>query len=231
MKSLKEFLFETLWSHNTNQIIKTIKDIYGDKIINIEKHPGSSPKFNLIYIQFKSRVHFLSLRSKFNNAIDFYGYMITLERLYNGNFEIFVEPKITDSASDLVYNIYKGIIYHITRNKFIDVIENTGLRPRNAEYRKFDKRIFLFSGRDNEEIKSNIDYLIKDMFENNFDDTPIVLKIDVSKTNDIGFYFDSASGNADNITFYTKSNISKDIIEIDKELSNYAKHSMASGNN
>ena len=230
MKSLKEFLLESLWAHNTNELIEKIKTIYGDKIIKIDKNPGSSPKYNLIYIQFKSRVHFISLKQKFNKTIDFYGYMVTLERLSNGNFEVFVEPKITDSASDLVYNTYKGIVYHITRNKFINIIKHTGLRTKDAKYRKFDKRIFLFSGRDIDEIKSNIDYLIKDMFDNNYDDIPVVLKIDISKTNDIGFYFDSASGNADNITFYTESNLPKDIIEIDKELSDYAKNSMATGN-
>lgn len=114
----------------------------------------------------------------------------------------YISNELKDSNSNYKFTLRKGIFYHITVYKYLNKILKQGLVPKNGNEitrsRNTNDRVYL----------STVPDFDSDYFDNEYDedinDTPVMLKIDLSKMNrPITLYKDESYSNA----VYTTENI------------------------
>lgn len=199
MKSLKEKINESLiMSYDSNKLIKKLNTYF--KIEEIYKHKSKS---DIQRFSFKiSPEEFEKVYDeKLFKILDFYGYYITeINYITNENkYVISFEPIFGKKCNDLIYKECNGIVYHVTKKKFISLIRKKGLIPMEGKlYRNFTERIFLSCGKDNEEIINNINAIISQITNNDY----VILKINLNKHHyNIDFYFDPSEDNIHNFIY------------------------------
>lgn len=225
MKSLKEYIYEFLNSLNTEKMKEKLLEFYKDKVI-IEDVEGSTEDYRCILLKFNSYTQYKMSKEVLLKILDKWNYNITFERYSDKDgiryYEVYLDPEYTESASELVYDKWDGIIYHICHTEDVQRILNTGIRPKTGTSRKYDSKVFVFGGITDLARKENVKYLITDMWEN-WEGVRTVLKIDMSKHGGVPFYFDPGSGNEINQMIYTRVKIPKEYISIDRKLTSYVK--------
>ena len=139
-------------------------------------------------------------------VIDEYTYDFYLTENFNeddGRSYSFYQYKLYESIDDskeytkditnLIYNKYNGVVYHITDiNTYIDNIKYKELKPKgkyNDEYR--DRRIFVIADRNEKVIQRQLRSIFNTSIKIKH---PIVLKIDLNKyKNRLRFRIDSSA--------------------------------------
>lgn len=111
---------------------------------------------------------------------------------------ICVEPKNMPLVTKYIKNECKGILYHITIDDkdIIKKIKKIGLKPKGTKnkYRYIDGKVYLFTGKNNEEIYRNASIVFNSLIGPNkdieFRGNYRLFKVDASKYN-IDFYQDT----------------------------------------
>lgn len=219
-----DWVIENLQSHDHKIVIRRIKDVLGDKILNIDTEDASEKLTKARIVRFfidKSCNIFNSdsettfklkdckIANEINKILKFHNYYITQIYLHENNNILIIEPKQTENATDLVKK--SNYVYHITYKQNLTSILRTGLRPKvkkskdEPAYRYFTERVFLIMH--SPRIQRDLIQVLDDLDAwNNY----VILKIDVSKLN-ITFWWDDASiGN----TIYTVESIPPKFIEV-----------------
>lgn len=212
-----------LSSLNTEKMIERIQNIFPkENIKSIEIIEGSSKELKCIQIIFYKKRYFYLREPKLIKLLKTFNYLVTLSQDTEDGYIVYIDPEFSDSVSELIYEDYKGIVYHLCRTEDLDKIKKSGIRPKSPNnYRKYSPKAFYIGGANENEIKESIEYLIKDMWE--YDKTDrTVLKIDLNKHKNIPFYADTAAGNEINLCFYTRVLVPKEYIEVDKKLTKFA---------
>lgn len=231
LKSHNDWVIENLKSHSYNIVAKRLQNLLNNYIINIDTNKLSE-KFTdarIIRISLNKKCNIFNddsektfklnnteLANDVYNIINFHNYYITLIYNYDTENVIIIEPKYTEEATKYVKS--NKYLYHITNATKLNSILKTGLRPKARKnkhfdiYRYFLDRIFLNVHTNN--IKYELQNIIKDLGYNVYDNNYIILKIDVSKLN-ITFWWDDASqGN----TVYTYESIPPKFIEVIEDI-------------
>lgn len=225
-----DWICEMLQSHNHEIVIKRIKTILGDDLIDVTDKGLSEKKYDARIISFDikkecdildsdSESTFELKKNKLSDAIydvlNFHNYYITLIYKLTDKNTIIIEPKQTQNATEFVKKSH--YVYHVTYKENIKDILKKGLRPKAKKmqdavrYRYYTDRIFLIA--DSPELKDNLYKVIDDL---KIYDDYIILKIDISKLN-ITFWWDDAStGN----TVYTVESIPPKLIEVIDNINN-----------
>ena len=170
------YLYENLMTHDINKLKEKLKLEYS--YVNFEDYSD-----NAFYIIIDTFEHYTKLKSddKLKSLIEFYGYYISNTYIGLDNFRVFVEPFTPQEISDYLYKECHGICYHVCERKNTEKILKSGLRCKNAGYRYFPKRIYLYFTPNNiykdEEFKKLISEITNPYF--NYD----VLRIDLNHFN------------------------------------------------
>ena len=212
-----DWVIENLQSHDHKIVIRRIKDVLGDQLLNIDTEDASEKLTKARIVRFfinKSCNIFNSnsettfklkdckIANEINKILKFHNYYITQIYLHENNNILIIEPKQTENATDFVKE--SNYVYHITYKQNLTNILRTGLRPKvkkskdEPAYRYFTERVFLIMH--SPRIRKDLIQVLGDLDAwNNY----VILKIDVSKLN-ITFWWDDASiGN----TIYTVESI------------------------
>lgn len=223
MKRLKDYIYEMLSSLNTSKMIERIQDIYpAEHIKSIEIVDGSSKELKCVQIIFHKKRYFFLRESRLVKLLKTFNYIVTSYTDSDEGYIVYIDPEYSDSVSSVVYEDFKGIIYHLCKTEDVNKILNSGIRVKSPNnYRKYSPKAFYIGGSNESEVKDSIRYLVEDMWQ--YDKTErTVLKIDLNKHKDIPFYADTAAGNEVNLCFYTRVSIPKDYITVDKKLTKFA---------
>lgn len=211
----QERLYESLLrSYSPYKLINALEKKFGNKILQYARpDPSEYDKLcatvfvctpeNEIYL--KTDVEFQSILNLYN-----YTFSYSYEIKRNGHLMkvCVLEPNITGDYTKIVYDEWNGIVYHVTLKRYVDSILENGLRPKSANYRDYDERIFVTGGKD---FVRNLSILIDDLGYKNKD--YIILKINLNKNpRKIKLFRDPMQNNG--VGLYTRENISKDCIEI-----------------
>lgn len=201
MKSIKEKINESLIiSYDSNKLISKLNKYFGN-IEETHKHSSKSDiqRFSL---KINDKEFEKVYDEKLFKILDFYGYYITeIACVQNENkYVLSFEPIFGKKCNDLVYKECNGIVYHITKNKYIKKIRSKGLIPLEGKtYRTFTERIFLSVGKTDEEIIENINLLTNQISRNN---DYIILRIDLNKNKyNVDFYFDPSEDDKHNFIY------------------------------
>ena len=228
-KTHNDWIIENLTSHNYEIIIKRIKKLLKNDIIDIdvnmisEKHNNARIiavyiKKSLDIINYNDNTKLLNCEysKKLIDILNFHNYYVSLTDFSNETYNIiYIEPKYTDNATNFVKS--NKYIYHVTHVDNLENILKKGLRPKakktcdNTTYRYFSDRIYFISNSEN--IKNELLNVIKDLNfteEHELNTDYVVLKIDISKLN-ITFWWDDASKGT---TVYTYESIPPKFITI-----------------
>ena len=224
------WIIENLQSHDHKIVIKELKKILGDNIIDIntDKLSEKYTKARIIRISISKNCNIFNsdsqetftlnnseLSNKIRNVLEFYNYYITLIYFYDNENVIILEPKQTKNATEFVKK--QKYVYHITHKDNIQNILKKGLRPKvkkntdEYRYRYYTERVFLIV--DSENIKSDITQVINDL---NLWRDYAILKIDISKLN-ITYWWDDASRGD---TVYTVESIHPKFIKVIDNIDN-----------
>lgn len=225
-----DWIIENLQSHDHKIVIKRLKKILGDLIIDIntdklsEKYTTArivriSLSKNCDIFNIDSQKTFTlnnsDLSNKITNVLEFHNYYITLIYFYENENVIILEPKQTENATEFVKK--QRYVYHITRKDNIQNILKKGLCPKvkknddEYRYRYYTERVFLIVNSEN--IKSDITHVINDL---NLWKDYAILKIDISKLNITYWWDDASRGN----TVYTVESIHPKFIEVIDNIDN-----------
>lgn len=132
-KNFFGYLYENLLTHDINKLCKKLKRDFP----NIEIYIKENGSLEIVQNTFK-------ISDKLKSLIEFYGYFITNTYIRLTKFVIFVEPFNPQEMSDYLYDKCHGVCYHICNKKSTESILKNGLRCKQAEYRYFPKRIYLY---------------------------------------------------------------------------------------
>lgn len=219
-----DWIIENLQSHDHKTVIKGLKKILGDNIINVntDKLSEKYTTARIVRISLSKNCDMFNndsqetfalnnsdLSNKIRNVLKFHNYYITLIYFYDNENVIILEPKQTENATDYVKK--QKYVYHITHKDNIQNILKKGLRPKvkknddEYRYRYYTERVFLIV--DSENIKSDITQVINDL---NLWREYAILKIDISKLNITYWWDDASRGN----TVYTVESIHPKFIEV-----------------
>jgi len=211
----QERLYESLLrSYSPYKLINALEKKFGSNIVKYARlNPSEYDKLcvagfactpeNEAFL--KDNQDFQSILNLFNYTFS-YSYPITR----NGHTlkMCVLEPNITGDYSNIVYDKWDGIVYHITLKQYVDSILKNGLRPKSAQYRNYDERIFVTGG---EDFKKNLSLIIDDLGYRYRD--YVVLKINLNKNSrKIKLFRDPVQGNG--LGLYTKEHIDRNCIEI-----------------
>lgn len=217
-----DWICEMLQSHDYNVVIRRIKGLLKDYVLDVdveetsEKHKDSRIiKFTIdkscdIFDNHKFKLNDSELSDNIYDIINFHNYYITLINIGKESNELILEPKYTENVTKEVKN--NKYIYHITSKKNLTNILKKGLRPRakksNDIYRYFVERVFfVMHGND---ATKDVESVINDLGYKIWSDEYVILKVDVSNLN-ITFWCDDAStGN----TIYTYDSIHPKFITV-----------------
>ena len=171
-KKFFSYSYENLLTHDVNKLCNKLKKEFP----NIEIIVKENQSLEIIQNTFK-------INDKLKSLLNFYGYFITNTYIRLGKFVIFVEPFIPKEMTDYLYNECYGVCYHICNKKSTESILKNGLRCKQAEYRYFPKRIYLYCTNKNikkdDEFKQLFYELTKHDCYKNYD----VLKINLNHFN------------------------------------------------
>ena len=207
----KDYIFETITSHNTIDLKASIKKYFNHDIKSVRNYSGSHGKHS-ITLDTKSGKTAKDLMNDedFKNMLNFHGYYISDNIIDN---ILFIEPTYAQKVK-LKRNEQ---LYHFTETNNLESIMTNGLRCKSSRYRVFPKRIYLY--KINENILQNNGELTDAAREfantvcNEFEDR-CILKIDLSQTN-IPLYEDTAIKEKNAV--YTYNNIPASCITLFKE--------------
>lgn len=122
----------------------------------------------------------------FETILNLYGFYLS-KRTDN---KIYLEPMYSDEMTDKVYK--SEYLYHVTHKSRLDSILKTGLNPRQAKNRYYSHRIYLMYA---DEIEyDNVKDEAKKLAKYKRINRPMLLKIDISKCNNMRFYIDPNAG-------------------------------------
>lgn len=225
-------IYETLKSHNVNNLINKINNEFKDVILdcNIVNNENSiNSKSAALYIKLDVKNVFIKdiniaindntldnniYSKKLYSILNFFNYYITTINNDFNKILIFIEPVYTDNVTNKVLK-NGGYIYHITLKNNWKYIQNTGLRPRVGKipkedgYRYFPKRLyFIANDKDKESTLISIKNTINDK-EYDINDI-VLLKININEHH-IGLFIDTAS--VDKNAVYTYESIPSKLIE------------------
>lgn len=144
-----DFIIENLNTHNVKQLQDKIRKEFDDKYVfgfeetlnydNEGKEKYNKKSFYIIATD--KIINKMSKDEDLENLIKFYGYYISKAK----DDYILVCPLYAEHANDLVYKENHGILYHFTTSNNDESILKNGLRCKQATYRKFPERIYLYS--------------------------------------------------------------------------------------
>lgn len=139
-----ESVCEMLKSHDYNKLIKKLKELYSNYIIDIDPidiHEGDNLKSIDIYCKDDNSYTNLLHDDNFYNILNFYNYFIT----HKEDNIISLEPKYSSLANDVVES-NDWIAYHFTKRENVDNILKKGLRLKTDKEnrRSYPARIYLF---------------------------------------------------------------------------------------
>ena len=141
----KDYITEMLQSHDADKLIKMLQERVFNKIDkNIKVYKENPGKLTNIIIEFSNFVigDCIEHNKDFKQLLFYFNYYITRRQ----KLMIQIEPKMTDKIDDFVFRDCCGIVYHITKKKYLEKILVRGLRPMgDDDYRYFPKKIFLFA--------------------------------------------------------------------------------------
>ena len=241
-------IYETLIkSHNTDKLIQCLKNYFGDDFIRItnanEKNSDlKTPKLFWLVVETcpaakqirdycKNRLYKKmeadALPQELTDMMNFFNYYFSSAR-HNAEgeyYEILCEPKYSEKATDIVYNEYDGVLYHVTTHENVERILKRGLQLRGDKnrYRYFEPRINFFLAHD-DEIQDIAGLIARQ--KGYFDDYAI-LKIDLnygeknkynSSSYSLDFYHDTAYN--DDWAVYTYGVIHPRFITVYKDNAN-----------
>ena len=156
MINLKSFIInENLKSHNSKQLKEKIKS-YFSSTYNIEFHSildkkslknKYDKKSFIIDFNDVNSIKKIKKDENFISLLQFYNYYITRE-FYDS---LIICPLYPEIVTDKV-NSNKYLYHFTTSNNYKSILKN-GLRVKGGDYRKFPKRIYLYST--NKEISNN----------------------------------------------------------------------------
>lgn len=202
----KDYILESLTSHDINLFIKKIKDEFDVEISFV-----NDKKQALIIV---SDID-LTYNQKFNSMLEIFGYYVTKNDFNSNEFIITVCPRYAKDVNDLVYNKHHGKLYHFTASNNAEEIERLGLRCKKSVYRNFPERIYLYSSEKNlnkiQDIKNFIKKVTNPFGRRN--NKLCVYRIDLNKLNTrtfINFYTDDLMDEENAV--YTYNNIPKECI-------------------
>ena len=129
----RDYVLETLNSHDTKLIMKKLFDMFPDANFNVG-YGKNKFAFAMSYDDPES----LRTNLEFQKILDFYGYYITS---IEGNC-LTIEPKYSENITKKLIENH-GICYHFTDNASAESILKNGLRCKKSKYREFPERIYL----------------------------------------------------------------------------------------
>lgn len=187
-KKLVEVLKRYIRSHygvdDVDKVIADVKEGVKAKAINIIVRPGKFADDLYRYVWSENlgyEKYFLP--DELVQILDFFNYYISDVDEYDGGtagaYSILLEPKYSENVTNLIYEKYNGILYHVTLKEHVDRILKRGLQLRGGtlgDYRYFEPRINLLCGED-EQLKKNIYQIVGD--KGYLPDEYTVLKIDL----------------------------------------------------
>ena len=211
----QERLYESLLrSYSPQKLLNTLENKFGQRITKYAHlNPSEYDKLCVVgFVCTPENETFLRDNQDFQSILNLFNYTFSYsyELRRNGHTlkMCVLEPNITGDYSNTVYNEWKGIVYHVTLKQYVDSILKNGLRPKSAEYRDYDERIFVTGGDD---FARNLSILIDDLGYRSKD--YVVLRIDLNKNpRKIKLFRDPMQ--SDTLGLYTKENIDKKCIEI-----------------
>lgn len=140
--SLKEYLIETLKSHDVDSLMKCLDKEYGNEVQQICT-VNRSGKHGLVGIKFKNKQLEHINSTKFLNILQFFNYFKT--DTWNG-YSI-LEPEYPENCNEETIKLFNNKFVHVTTKKNYEKIRNTGLRVRGHDgkdgYRSYSCRIQL----------------------------------------------------------------------------------------
>lgn len=167
-----EHIYETLIkSHDYHKLCKYLKNWF----IDAEFIPISSDKSNATSFEICTKISkltnslmFYTHNKKFTNVenidipselldtMNFFNYYFSIVKpIYDENLcYILCEPKYSKKVTNIVYNEYNGILYHVTTKQNWKNIKLKGLQLRGNSnlYRYIEPRINFFLANNNEDI-------------------------------------------------------------------------------
>lgn len=151
--TFKDYILESLTSHDINLLIKKISTEYSD--VKIDFINAKEQSFNII-----SSID-LTKESKFNYMLEIFGFYVTFVKNINDKFNIIICPRYTKDANKIVYQQNHGKLYHFTASVNAAEIERLGLRCKKSTYRNFPERIYLYASDKHLDKIQDIDKFIK----------------------------------------------------------------------
>lgn len=210
-----EWINEMLKSHNPKLLIKALNREFVEKY----KYPikylydnASKNSLKRITLSVPTKL-VIDLKDfdEFMNICDTYMYCVRSidDNDFNEKYTpVDIEPIIGDNCTGFVKNECNGIIYHITSKNNEKSIEKKGINPKTPSKDRFEfNRIYFCCGKNWKEAKESTINIGKSLIlDKQFsEDELIVLKIDISKIQNVEFYRDPSDyPNSDAIfTFIT----------------------------
>lgn len=133
------YLYENLMTHDINKLKEKLKSEY--PYIEFDDYSNGS-----FYINIDTIEQYIKLKNddKLKSLLCFYGYFISEFEVSRTKLSIYIEPFNPKEMTDYLYKECHGICYHICERNNTEKILNSGLRCKQAGYRYFPKRIFLY---------------------------------------------------------------------------------------
>lgn len=162
----QEKIYESiLHSYDPNKLLKTLQREFGEDVIKRKDSGGGyDPNIGMRTVEFVCSVgdeKRILNSNQFKSILNLFNYTYTksteIERNGHKMKRVTLEPNITDDYTKTVYDIWNGVVYHVTLKEYEESILKNGLRPKSAKeidlkrgikYRNFDERIFLTGGPD-----------------------------------------------------------------------------------
>ena len=165
----QHYLYDNIVYENLNQFLNVIKNEYDIKSSEILQ---DNNKYVCIL---KVRKNFEYDDDKFTTLCKKYNVFVSNVSKGLTRNRIRIEDIDTPDCSDVIYNKFNGILYHITSKHRVDNILRYGLEPR-SENSRFDypNRIYFISPKTSSEMLNNI----KNVLSN---DKNVILKINIKQ--------------------------------------------------
>lgn len=211
----QERLYESLLkSYDPYKLIQALEKKFGSNIVKYARlNPSEYDKLCVAgFVCTPENESFLRNNQDFQSILNLYNYTFSYSYniIRNGHTMrmCVLEPNITGDYSKIVYDEWDGIVYHVTLKRYVDSILKNGIRPKSAQYRDYDERIFVTGG---EDFRRNLSLIIDDLGYRYKD--YVVLKINLNKNpRKIKLFRDPVQENG--LGLYTRESIDKKCIEI-----------------
>ncbi len=200
-------------SHDHNALMYFIDKYWHNDIIGDFIDDESNSDTHKITVNLK---HDITSEQKFNEIIHFMNYFVKFNKKVNDKYTLILEPFKPSNKTDFIYNECKGIVYHITFEKYYNAIRKRGgLKPKRLNKEELNdenvkhllyrpSRVYVIAS--NKDIKKKIMKIAEQtasMDIHKSDGRQIILKIDLSKyQHKINFYDDPANPK-DNGAYFT----------------------------